>query len=343
MQPWNDVPGFTVRSHSGNTRENEVALPTRAHCNPSLPHHVVKQMCTGVSEMPCAKQPLATAGKRKVIYPRFNETDRRWTSDGIWRQQLPAVFSTLQKYGAAVPDGQVYEFGLFKGASMRMLRGMAPLARARTYGFDSFQGLPDSIDHGERMWHAGQFRADPRASLLRDLDRADAPIQFVAGFFDKSLSQPGLAMQLGMGPARYVDIDVDLYSSTVPILDFMFGNGLMVPGTVVGYDDFWSPSCNAASPATVGPMRNGEGLAHLEAARRFNVTFMCLAGGCRSSEPGQQRTKFAGHCGAFGAIFMVTSLCNRDGRDPAAGFQLSTEEIVSFKRLNPVCKTNWMA
>ena len=315
----------------------------RAHCHPGLSHDVVKQMRTGVSEMPCAKQPLATAGKHRVIYPRFNETGRRWSSNGIWRQQLPTVFSTLQKYGAGVLDGQVYEFGLFKGASMRMLRGIVPLARARTYGFDSFQGLPDSFENGEQgEWHAGQFRADPRASLLRDLDRADAPIQFVAGYFDKSLSQPGLATKLGMGPARYVDIDVDLYSSTVPVLDFMFGNGLMVPGTVVGYDDFWSTSCNAASPATVGPMRNGEGLAHLEAARRFNVTFMCLAGGCRSSEPGQQRTKFAGHCGAFGAIFMVTSLCNPDNVDPAAGFQLSTEEIVSFKRLNPVCRTHWL-
>ena len=219
---------------------------------------------------------------------------------------------------------------------------LPPFSHARTYGFDSFEGLPRDFTQNERReWHSGQYRADPRSALLRDLDSAEAPIHFVAGFFDKSLSEPGLVRRLDMGPAKYVDIDVDLYSSTVTLLDFLFSHRLLVPGTVVGYDDFWSTSCSADSPAVASPLTNGEGRAHLQAAHRFNVTFTCLAGGCRASHRPQE-VKFTGHCGAFGAIFMVTSICNADSqRELTAGFQLSTEDIVSFKKHNPVCRTHW--
>ena len=322
--------------------QNQHLASGLACCRPPLSDATIQHVDNSMSGMACARNPLARAGKHKIFFPRSNETSARWASDGLWRQQLPAIFSELQKSDIAVRDGQVYEFGLFRGDSMRTLRRMAPFSHARTYGFDSFEGLPrDFAQNERRQWHSGQFRADPRSSLLRDLDSTEAPIHFVAGFFDKSLSEPGLVRRLDMGPAKYVDIDVDLYSSTVTLLDFLFSHRLLVPGTVVGYDDFWSTSCSADSPAVASPLTNGEGRAHLQAAHRFNATFTCLAGGCRASHHPQQ-VKFPGHCGAFGAIFLVTSICNpQSNRDLTAGFQMSTEDIVSFKKHNPVCRTHW--
>ena len=39
-------------------------------------------------------------------------------------------------------------------------------------------------------------------------------------------------------PAFWVDLDVDLYISTVQVLDFMFKNHLIVPTTLVSFDDW---------------------------------------------------------------------------------------------------------
>ena len=135
------------------------------------------------------------------------------------------------------------------------------------------------------------FRSDPRASLLRDLNRANAPAQFVSGFYSESLTKAGLVQQLGMQPAKYVDVDVDLYSSTVEVLDFLFVHGLIAPGTVIGFDDFWSIACLPNSDENSSPLAEGEALALVEAARRYNATFLCLAGGCRRSRQDERETE----------------------------------------------------
>ena len=59
-------------------------------------------------------------------------------------------------------------------------------------------------------------------------------MQAIKGRFQDSLV-PGLAARRGMGPAVYVDIDADLFSSTWTALDWLFREGLMKPGTVIGY------------------------------------------------------------------------------------------------------------
>ena len=155
---------------------------------------------------------------------------------------------------------------------MRMLRQMEPFAKLPMFGFDSFLGLPSNFLGSERgLWSPGQFASDPRVRLKRELGR-EAPVHFVSGFFNESL-QLGLAREFGMQPAKYVDIDVDLYSSTSQVLDFMFGSGLIRAGTLVGYDDWWSVPCRcgwgSSNGAPPSPLETGEGLAHAEAARRY--------------------------------------------------------------------------
>lgn len=263
-------------------------------------------------------------------------------SCGRWRFLLPAVFSALQLRGSGldptVANGHVYQFGVYKGQSMRLLRQI--FKNSSMFGFDSFEGLPKDV-RGKEPWKPGMFRSDPRASLLRDLNRANAPVQFVSGFYSESLTKAGLVQQLGMQPAKYVDVDVDLYSSTVDVLDFLFVHGLIAPGTVIGFDDFWSIACLSNSDEDSSPLAGGEALALVEAARRYNATFLCLAGGCRRSRQDEERDgRKGGACSAFGAIFLVSSIFNASGGDPSAGFELSQVEIVDFKRHDPVCRVN---
>ena len=71
-------------------------------------------------------------------------------------------------------------------------------------------------------------------------------MQAIKGRFQDSLV-PGLAARRGMGPAVYVDIDADLFSSTWTALDWLFREGLMKPGTVIGYVHYLHslPACPA--------------------------------------------------------------------------------------------------
>ena len=69
-----------------------------------------------------------------------------------------------------------------------------------------------------------------------------------------------------------------------------------------------------------------EGLAHAEIARKYGVTFICLAGGCRPGVP----------CPAFGVIFLVASIGDTPGGDP--GFAMSDSDALEFMENDAVCR-----
>ena len=71
-----------------------------------------------------------------------------------------------------------------------------------------------------------------------------------------------------MRPARYVEIDCDLYSSTVQALTWLFEEGLIVEGTVLGYDDFYAGGAD------------GEKKAHHELMRKYRVKLEVLRPDC---------------------------------------------------------------
>ena len=67
----------------------------------------------------------------------------------------------------------------------------------------------------------------------------DPWVEFVRGFFNESFAEATFRL-LPFRPARYVDIDVDLYSSTIQVLEWLLTSGILVPGTVIYYDDWLS-------------------------------------------------------------------------------------------------------
>ena len=276
-----------------------------------------------INEMKCShKLPNGTVVQVRTVFVGKKGN----VGSFMWRQLLPHVFAALSQQGSdvTVRGGDVYQFGVFTGNSMRTLYGFESLRSSRMWGFDSFRGLPDEdLKHSTHTtaFQPGMFSSDPRSEkLARELPNA----KFVAGFYNESLRQPGLVRRLGLAPARYVDVDVDLYSSTRDLLTFLFRHRLMVPGSVIGYDDWWSHACATNADAQLGPLSQGEGLAHVEAAREFNVSFACLAGGCRrASQP----------CNAFGAIFLVVSI----GQQPDPGVDMTADDVAEWKKRDRSC------
>ena len=139
---------------------------------------------------------------------KADESKSGATSSGMWRNALPHVFAALTAAGSRLPtdlavaDGDVFEFGVFKGGSLRLLHSMKAFAHSKLWGFDSFQGLPEGESGAPPAWAKGKFAADPRQELRRTLG-GDKRIGFVQGWYSESLADgPALSRRLGMRPAK---------------------------------------------------------------------------------------------------------------------------------------------
>ncbi len=146
-------------------------------------------------------------------------------------------------------EGDYLEFGVFRGDTFRnAIRAAQQGFRAtkegrfpgRFFAFDSFQGLPRVASMGDRvnLYAPGEF-ATSRAIFDRNLGKllGQFPIEVVAGWFDDTLTA-ATAERLRLHKAAFVNIDCDLYESTVPVLNFI--TPLLQTGTILYFDDWFS-------------------------------------------------------------------------------------------------------
>ena len=186
---------------------------------------------------------------------------------GNWRDLLLPISRTLDDASLLV-DGDVYIFGVAAGRSLLSWRDILLRSEVRTwgarkgtsvapplrsppkkwYGFDSFAGLPET-NRDEQLagWRKGSYRntqQGPREIARRYFTEADrrssgipfkVSLELIPGFYNDSLTT-GIIAQFDMRRAMFVEIDCDLYVSSVQALDFMFRNRLIVSGTLIGYD-----------------------------------------------------------------------------------------------------------
>jgi len=146
-------------------------------------------------------------------------------------------------------EGDYLEFGVFRGNTFRnairaaqqgFRSSRAGSFRGRFFAFDSFQGLPavESTGDGVNPYAPGEFSA-PRAAFEKNLGRLRRrfPVEIVTGWFDTTLTAE-TAARLHLQRAAFVNIDCDLYESTVPVLEFV--TPLLQTGTILYFDDWFS-------------------------------------------------------------------------------------------------------
>lgn len=129
---------------------------------------------------------------------------------------------------AAMPlinqGGWVCEFGVASGRSMRMTQEIVPLDVA-IHGFDSFEGIP--IAWGN----------EPKGSYSTGgvIPNLEGQIYFHKGLFGETI--PVFLKEAPKdGFLAYANIDCDLYTSTLDILEGMHGR--IVPGTILVFDEY---------------------------------------------------------------------------------------------------------
>ena len=231
---------------------------------------------------------------------RYGKAFKNATVGGaLLRWSISDRFARLLKASSlANPRRDVYAFGVYTGGSVRgiarTLSSFGGCGFHWLWAFDSFSGLPhEATDlHLEgRHWKAGAFSASDalgvhnEKTLLSSIWRAiDHPnVTLVSGYYEDSLPKMPRAQLL---PALLVDVDVDLYVSAKQALRWLFTSGLIVPGTLVRYDD-WSPHVKLTGTGGLPPDSGnasswGEMRAHGEITREFGVTWepvSCGGGG----------------------------------------------------------------
>lgn len=123
------------------------------------------------------------------------------------------------------------EFGVFEGNSLRHWSSLNQSPASRFYGFDSFEGLPEEWKRFDRKIGPSHFDVN---GVLPDID--DDRISYVPGWFQESVD--GFLETFTPKHQMVVHVDADLYSSTLYVLTRL--NALLVPGTIVIFDEFSS-------------------------------------------------------------------------------------------------------
>lgn len=123
----------------------------------------------------------------------------------------------------APSGGMTLEFGVFTGSTLRLI-AEARRGKGGVYGFDSFEGLPES-------WRTG---FPTGAFALNELPQVEGA-ELIKGWFDQSL--PGF-LEAHPGPVDFLHVDCDLYSSSKTVFDLV--GPRLRPGSIVMFDEFFN-------------------------------------------------------------------------------------------------------
>lgn len=167
----------------------------------------------------------------------------RWHSRKVPNEHLNLYMGTRDMLqvalDAAMPlieesNGWVCEFGVASGRSLRMTQEILPL-HVPIHGFDTFTGLPQA------------WGKEPKGSYSTGgiLPNMEGKVYFYKGLFRDTIpifieqQQKQAADHIGDDGnmvLAYANIDCDLYSSTLEVLEAMHGR--IVPGTILVFDEY---------------------------------------------------------------------------------------------------------
>jgi O-methyltransferase len=137
--------------------------------------------------------------------------------------------------------GDFLEFGVFYGSSLacmhQVLRELR-LDRVRMFGFDSFEGFPESAAHEDNgLWLPGGCKSSLplTRTYLRRVGVPEDAVTLIKGWFSETAT-PETAARHGIRKASVIMMDCDLYSSTRDALAFC--EPLIHERAVIVFDDW---------------------------------------------------------------------------------------------------------
>ncbi len=138
---------------------------------------------------------------------------------------MPDRWAVLEFALAAAPRaGSILEFGVERGASIRLL---AKRSGRIVHGFDSFLGLPED-------WR-GTFEQKGKFSQHGKLPRVPSNVRLHPGWFNETLPR---FLERETEQVSFIHIDCDIYASTKTVLDLLASR--IGPGAIIVFDEYFN-------------------------------------------------------------------------------------------------------
>ena len=158
-----------------------------------------------------------------------------------WKEEIYKKICEYLKN--TIIEGDYLEFGVANGNTFTIAYHTAQifnLKSMRFYAFDSFQGLPEirGIDAEVKHFKEGMFAVEEEHFFMRlKQDKVNLRKVFtIPGWFNETLNND-TKMKLLIKKASLINIDCDLYESTVTVLDFIVD--YIQDGTIIVFDDWF--------------------------------------------------------------------------------------------------------
>lgn len=186
-------------------------------------------------------------------------------------------------------DYDVYQFGVFNGGSMKEIASILNKHKIEVntfHGFDVFTGMPKETAEPifQDSWNPDIFPDEFNVLKYMNLETPDecakhiqtevqnifiakenkTKVSVVVGLVEETLPK-----QEDLKPAFYVDFDLDIYSPTKYAFNYLMENNLIVPGTLIGYDDW------GGTPG-FEEFKDGESRAHKEILDKWGISMTKL-------------------------------------------------------------------
>merc|ERR1712137_1527922 len=120
---------------------------------------------------------------------------------------------------------------------------------------------------------------------------------------------------------------------TIEVFDWLFEHKLVRVGTVIYYDDWTGAWCahSCVHNSFRAPWQQiGEIKAHIEAAAKYGVRFLCVAGICKMPSRSSCDVHYPDY-----AVFVVTAVGSADSHN---GIEMTTAELEQWGRRNNICQ-----
>ena len=188
-------------------------------------------------------------------------------------------------------DGSIVECGCYQGASTVSLSIFSKIVGKNLIIYDSFEGLPEP--KGTPDLHEfvgkGSFKSTgitDISNLLKKSGCESARLKLVSGYFDESLTED-LKNDLGFPKASIVNIDVDYYSSTIDVLNWI--EDLLYDGSLIYFDDinFYNRNPSKGQVKAINEfngLRKNAGLAAMPGLDRFERVYVYWRNDDQSNE-----------------------------------------------------------
>lgn len=180
---------------------------------------------------------------KEAIYYMLNPIllkPRKWYLKSDETDKFQHIMEAVNYVRVAELPPVFFEFGCHSGRTFSTALLGAKYFRMPldAYAFDSFEGLPETKKEEDGIFRAGSYctGVSKFREIVKKRTKVDLPEKnIVKGFYDQSLTKVlGKALPRQVG---FVHIDVDLYSSTVTVLEFIKDH--LANGTVVLFDDWY--------------------------------------------------------------------------------------------------------